>query len=114
VNLLWPPIAFVILLVVAGLAYAALGRLAPKKRSRGEGLKPYACGEDKPDHMIQPDYGQFLPFAFFFTILHVVALMVATAGGLAPAAGGLTAAALVIAVTYVLGAVVGLVILYRK
>ena len=27
---------------------------------------------------VQPDYGQFFPFAFFFTILHVVALMVAT------------------------------------
>jgi NADH-quinone oxidoreductase subunit A len=109
--LLSPPIAFVILLAAAGLVYAALGRLAPKRRSRGEGLKPYACGEDKSDHMIQPDYGQFLPFAFFFTILHVVALMVTTAGS---AAGGLTAAALVIAVVYVLGAVVGLVILYRK
>jgi NADH:ubiquinone oxidoreductase subunit 3 (subunit A) len=114
VNLLSPPIAFVILLVAAGLIYAALGRLAPKNRSRGEGLKPYACGEDKPDHMIQPDYGQFLPFAFFFTILHVVALMVTTAGGLAATAGRLMPAALVIAVVYVLGAVVGLVILYRK
>ena len=106
-NLLWPPIAFVILLVVAGLAYAALGRLAPKKRSRGEGLKPYACGEDKPDHMIQPDYGQFLPFAFFFTILHVVALMVTTA-----ALAGM--ASLVIAAVYVAGAAIGLTVLYGK
>jgi NADH:ubiquinone oxidoreductase subunit 3 (subunit A) len=106
-TLLSPPIAFVILLLVAGLLYWAMGRLAPKKRSKGEGLEPYACGEDFPSHMIQPDYGQFLPFAFFFTILHVVALMVTTATGL-------TAAAFVIAMVYVVGAVVGLVVLYRN
>jgi NADH-quinone oxidoreductase subunit A len=105
---LCPPIAFAVLLAAGGLLYWGLGRLAPKTRGRGEGLKPYACGEDRPDHMIQPDYGQFLPFAFFFTILHVVALMVTTSGG------GLSAAALVIALTYVVGAGVGLVILYRN
>jgi hypothetical protein len=100
------------MLAAGAVVYWLLGRLAPSRRGGGEGLKPYACGEDKPDHMIQPDYGQFLPFAFFFTILHVVALTVATAGG--AAAGGLTAAAMAIAIVYILGAVVGLVILYRK
>jgi len=107
VNLLVPPIAFFILLAAAGLLYWGLGRLAPKKRAQGEGLEPYACGEDIPSHMIQPDYGQFLPFAFFFTILHVAALMVTTAAGV-------TAAAFAIAMVYVLGAMVGLVVLYRK
>ena len=58
--------------------------------------------------MIQPDYGQFFPFAFFFTILHVVALMVTTV----PARDA--GARFVIAVVYVLGAVVGLLVLYRR
>ena len=107
VSLLSPPIAFVILLAAGGLLYWGMGRLAPKKRGRGDGLKPYACGEDIETHMIQPNYGQFLPFAFFFTILHVTALMVTTAAGA-------TAAALAIALLYVLCAAVGLVVLYRN
>ena len=106
-TLLYPPIAFLILLAAGGLLYWFMGRLAPKKRGRGEGLKPYACGEDMDTHMIQPNYGQFLPFAFFFTILHVVALMVTTAAGV-------TAAAFAIALLYVLCAAVGLVVLYRN
>jgi membrane protein YqaA with SNARE-associated domain len=107
VSLLAPPIAFLILLAAGGLVYWLMGRLAPKKRSKGEGLEPYACGEDIDTHMIQPNYGQFLPFAFFFTILHVVALMVTTSAGA-------TAAAFGIALLYVLGAAVGLLVLYRN
>ena len=87
-------------------AWLGMSRLsANRKGNRQTG--PYACGEDLPTHMIQPDYGQFLPFAFFFTILHVTALMVTTAAGA-------TAAALAIALLYVLGAAVGLLVLYRN
>ena len=108
VSLLSPPIAFLVLLAAGGLIYWCMGRLAPMKaRSKGEGLEPYACGEDIDTHMIQPSYGQFLPFAFFFTILHVTALMVTTAAGA-------TAAAFAIALLYVLCAAVGLVVLYRN
>ena len=106
VSLLWPPLAFLILLAAGVLLYWGMGSLAPKRREEGEGLKPYACGEDIETHMIQPNYGQFLPFAFFFTILHVAALMVTTAAGA-------TAAAYAIALLYVLGAAVGLMVLYR-
>ena len=107
VSLLSPPIALGILLAASALLYWGLGRLAPSRRTGGGGLRPYACGEDVKTHMIQPNYGQFLPFAFFFTILHVSALMITTATGL-------TAAAFVIALVYVAGAVVGMVVLYRN
>ena len=105
-SVLAPPIAFAILLAAVGLLSLGMSRLsANRKGNRQTG--PYACGEDLPTHMIQPDYGQFLPFAVFFTILHVVALMVTTAAGV-------TAAAFVIALVYVTGALLGLVVLYRK
>jgi NADH-quinone oxidoreductase subunit A len=58
-------------------------------------------------HRVQVDYGQFFPFAFFFTILHVVTLVVATS----PAR---TLESLAIALIYVLGAVLGLFILFRR
>jgi NADH-quinone oxidoreductase subunit A len=108
ISLLLPPLAFLIILgTVVGLwALAGRMRFRTDTRTVGEG-RPYACGEDLPDHMIQPDYGQFLPFAFFFTVLHVVALIVATA----PAAALESVA---IAALYIVGALIGLVVLYRK
>ena len=106
--LLTPPIAFVIaFLVVLGLL-SAMSRLTFRgKRRTGGVTEPYACGEDIPTHMIQPNYGQFLPFAFFFTMLHVVALTIATV----PVEAWVT---LAFAGLYILGAVMGLSVLYRK
>jgi len=106
--LLVPPVAFgIVLLAVLGLS-AALSRLSFRGKPRSGGAtEPYACGEDFPLPMIQPNYGQFLPFAFFFTILHVVTLVITTV----PVE---TLATLAFAGLYVLGAVVGLTVLYRK
>jgi hypothetical protein len=103
-----PPVAFLIILVaVLGSAWT-FSRLAFRQKNVPSGFsKPYACGEDVPGTMIQPNYSQFLPFAFFFTILHVVALTVATA--LIDAH-----ATLVIAILYLLVALIGLSVLYRK
>jgi len=106
-SLLVPPVAFAIVLLAVLAFSAALSRLALRRKGRVEGLAAYACGEDIPSHMMQPDYSQFFPFAFFFTILHVAALMVITV----PAA---TTATFVIAVVYILGAAVALSVLYGK
>lgn len=110
-TLLMPPILFVIVLLLVMLEYDGLGRLSfrqplGKKAPPGK-TKPYACGEDVADHRAQPDYAQFFHFAFFFTIMHVVALMVATMPTGVPAAAGLAAAFLV-------SAAVGLFILFRR
>jgi NADH:ubiquinone oxidoreductase subunit 3 (subunit A) len=104
--LLTPPLAFVmVLLVTVCLAYI-LSKLAIRPPNIPNGLtKEYSCGEELPSHMIQPDYSQFFPFAFYFTILHVVALMVATV----PVA---TIETSLIAVVYIAGAMIGLFVLY--
>lgn len=84
--------------------------LKPKKVINGQG-EPYSCGENIPTHMIQPDYTQFFPFAFYFTILHVVALMLA----IVPATTVNTFAKIfIMAMIYILGAIIGLVVLYRR
>ncbi len=106
--LLSPPMAFIIVLGAVLCLSFALAKLAFKPQRRVEGLtKPYACGEDVGDIMIQPDYSQFFPFAFYFTILHVVALMIAAV----PAA---TIETFLIAVIYIVGAIIGLMVLYRR
>jgi NADH:ubiquinone oxidoreductase subunit 3 (subunit A) len=106
--LLVPPVAFIIIFFVMVVFSIILTRCAFRKREdSSEAEKAYACGEDFKDHLIQPDYSQFFPFAFFFTILHVVALVIATV----PTE---TIETFAIALVYIVGAVVGLFILLRK
>lgn len=106
--LLAPPAAFIIIFLFTVVLWMVLARCAVRKREdSSEAEEAYACGEDFKDHLIQPDYSQFFPFAFFFTILHVVALVIATV----PTE---TVETFVIAVIYISGAVAGLFILLRK
>jgi hypothetical protein len=108
--LLVSPILFLILLVAAALLYRLLGFLslpAPVRQPGSGGGKAYACGEDVEDHHAGPEYSQFFPFAFFFTIMHVFALVVATVP-----AGDLGAMA--VAACYVIGSAIGLFILFRE
>ena len=107
--LLLPPIAFAVLAVFMWLQYLGLrifSRGVPRSTDEGT-RKAYACGEDLQDNRLQPEYSEFFPFAFFFTIMHVVALMVATF----PRG---EAAALPLAVIYLISALVAVSILYRR
>lgn len=106
--LLSPPVAFLIILATVTIMAALLSRLSLKQAKRSADQdKSYACGEDIQTHLMQPDYSQFFPFAFFFTVLHVVALMVSTV----PVE---TMGSFAIAILYVVGAMAGLVILFRR
>ena len=107
--LLWSPVVFLVALVGAGGLYGLMGTLSltSAKPPSGGRTKAYACGEDVADSRVQPDYAQFFPFAFFFTIMHVFALVVATVPG-----GSLSAAA--VAVGYAVAAAIGLFVLFRE
>ncbi|MFA5145894.1 MAG: hypothetical protein WC515_00720 [Candidatus Omnitrophota bacterium] len=106
--ILLPPVSFIIVLAVMMAMAKLFSRLAFKSRGKdGDMRKSYACGEDVPSGQAQPDYGQFFPFAFFFTVLHVVALTISTI----PA---VTAGSSLIALVYISGAVTGLFILFRR
>jgi NADH:ubiquinone oxidoreductase subunit 3 (subunit A) len=106
--ILSPPLAFVILFaVICVLAFLA-SRLAVRPAAVKAGtLESYACGENVTDHRARPDYGQFFPFAFFFTIMHVVALVIATVPADDFGIYGL-------ALLFVAASGTGLVILYRN
>lgn len=76
--LLAPPFVFIIylfafyLLSKSSVLFSAKGKNAPGKEM------DYACGEDVGECKVQPDYSEFFPFAFFFTIMHVIVLIIAT------------------------------------
>jgi NADH-quinone oxidoreductase subunit A len=72
-----PLLVFVIFLLIAYAIYRFGGLLSPKTKIISGKLKAYACGEDIPGRFVQPTYHVFY-IAFFFTILHVSVLVVAT------------------------------------
>jgi hypothetical protein len=106
--LLSPPIAFVIVFVFLSVLAGLFSRLSfrPGAKSDNSG-KSYACGEDDFDHLAQPDYSNFFPFVFFFTLAHVATLIMTTVP-----MGNLNI--FVIAGVYIIGAIIGLSVLFRK
>ena len=71
--------AFLFFLGAAALLFL-LGRgMAPKPRKVGGKLETYACGENLPGFKIQFGYRLFFFIALFFTMMHVAALVIATA-----------------------------------
>ena len=75
--LLTPPVVFAVMFIFSIVLYFLFSALSYKKKEKIEGTgRSYACGEDVRDHMAQPDYSQFFPFAFFFTLAHVATMMV--------------------------------------
>ena len=107
--LLLPPIAFLLILVVALIQLRGMSVLSfPTKGGPSGGKrKAYACGEDMKENRGQPNYSQFFPFAFFFTIMHVLALVVATV----PVHDW---SAVQIAMGYLICLSIGLFILFRR
>jgi len=103
------PVIFIAVLAFMLLVLRLLGLMSLSvvaQRGSGKG-KAYACGEDVKENRVQPDYSQFFPFAFFFTIMHVLALVVATV----PSGSG---SATAIASGYGVCLVIGLFVLFRK
>jgi hypothetical protein len=106
--ILMPPIAFALALA----AVLALSRAMKGSAFRGEegpgAESAYSCGEDMAENSYRPDYGQFFRYAFFFTIMHVAALSLATV----PSSGDKTY--LWMAALYIAAAMIGLSALLGK
>lgn len=76
--ILYPPFAFVISLIIIILFGKIIKGFEIKVVKNDEVSKTYACGEDFPAQKMTPGYEEFYPYAIFFTILHVSALMLMT------------------------------------
>ncbi|MDP4108839.1 MAG: hypothetical protein Q8878_02310 [Bacillota bacterium] len=76
--LLLPPVVFIIYLAILFLLSTFFKKIAAKGTESAGKTQSYACGEIMPENQGQPEYSQFFEFAFFFTIMHVVVLIVVT------------------------------------
>lgn len=102
--ILSPPIALLILILVGlGLTHV-VSSLAAAGRDGERKLEAYACGQRNYVHNVSPDYSQFFPYAFFFTIMHVLVMIVATA----------PKDALTMPLLYVAAGVLALLIIFRR
>jgi NADH-quinone oxidoreductase subunit A len=74
-----PPAVFLLIFVFLLILSFFTEKIAYKNPDNPAGkTKAYACGEDVKEHRIRPNYSEFFPFAFFFTIMHVIVLVIAT------------------------------------
>lgn len=99
-----PPIAFLIFAAVFFACLRGFSRYSHISSRREDGLDPYACGQRGFRNYVNPDYSQFFPFAFVFTIMHVLVLVVATAPYDAP----------VLPVIFIAAVVLSLIMIFKR
>jgi NADH:ubiquinone oxidoreductase subunit 3 (subunit A) len=76
-DILILPLMFIGFLMVAFLLGWSGRRMAPKEPTESEAQTSYAGGENIPGEKRFPGYKAFYPVALFFTVLHVLALLLA-------------------------------------
>jgi len=75
------PVLFLAFLLLLMLLSVYLKRKADKTPSGKHAFDPYACGqsEDAVSQYVNPNFRRMFYLAFFFTIMHVLVMIVATA-----------------------------------
>ncbi len=99
-----PPVTFAAFLIVCFIALRVLSAQAARGEQNERALDPYACGQRDFEHYVNPNYMQFFRYAFAFTVMHVLALVVASA----------PPDALALPLAYVAAGVLALVTIFRK
>ena len=99
-----PAVVFVFFLAVFALIMHGLKRYATRGQTGERALDPYACGQRDFENYVNPDYTQFFRYAFVFSVMHVLALVVSTA----------PMDAMALPLTYVAAGILALSIIFRK
>ena len=75
------PVLFVSFLLLLMLLSIYLKRKADKTPSGKHAFDPYACGQTKDavSQYVNPNFRRMFYLAFFFTVMHVLVMIVATA-----------------------------------
>jgi NADH-quinone oxidoreductase subunit A len=75
------PVVFLAFLLLFALLSLYLKRKADKTPSGKHAFDPYACGQntDAVSQYINPNFKRMFYLAFFFTVMHVLVMIVSTA-----------------------------------
>ncbi|MEM2109520.1 MAG: NADH-quinone oxidoreductase subunit A [Candidatus Odinarchaeota archaeon] len=73
-DVIWVPIAFIIILIATAAIYAWGRRVAPPSRKKGEALETYACGEEQTDVHTHFRINWFY-YAVYFMIFDIIAFI---------------------------------------
>ena len=100
------PVLFLTFLLMLALLSIYLKRKADKTPSGKHAFDPYACGQSKDavSQYINPNFKRMFYLAFFFTVMHVLVMIVSTA----PKGHTL------IPVAYIADGALAMLILFRK
>ena len=100
------PVVFLLFLLVLALLSIYLKRKADKTPGGKHSVDPYACGQSKDavSQYVNPNFKRMFYLAFFFTVMHVLVMIVATA----PAGHTL------MPVAYICVGILAMLILFRK
>ncbi|HNX14443.1 MAG TPA: hypothetical protein PK854_07070 [Oscillospiraceae bacterium] len=74
-----PPITFLLFILIFFLGSKSVDKYARRGVKTERETDSYACGQRDVENYVNPDYSQFFRYAFFFTIMHVLVLVIATA-----------------------------------
>ena len=77
-DFFYPIATFLIILFIVFILYLYSKTLGPKYKKEKYKQQSYACGEDYQGGKLHQSYN-FFHIAFFFTVLHVGALLITTA-----------------------------------
>lgn len=75
------PVIFIVFLLLLTLLSIVLKRKADKTPAGKHSVDPYACGQstDAVSQYVNPNFKRMFYLAFFFTVMHVLVMIVATA-----------------------------------
>lgn len=99
-----PQVILAAFFVVFMVSIRLFTKLAPKGELGEHALDPYACGQRDFENYIHPNYSQFYRYAFVFTEMHMLTMVLATA----------PKDATVLPLVYVAAGVLALLIIFRE
>ncbi len=109
--LLKPPVLFIIFVAIFGGLMLYLRRYEKKAHESDKSgtenkgaTESYACGQRNYESYVNPDYKQFVKYAFVFCVMHVLVMVVSTA----------PKGEMLLPLAYVAAGVLSLVIIFRK
>ena len=73
------PVVFLLFTALIALVMRLLRRNASRQPGGEHEQEPYACGQRNVEHNVAPDFSKVFAYAFIFTIMHVLVMVIATA-----------------------------------